>query len=279
MLTHLRSQTWHENQAEIGSTSVVILNWNGKHYLKRCLDSIANQTYRPSEVIFVDNGSTDGSIKFVKKNFPWVRIVETGRNLGSSKGHNVGIREARGDYIAILDNDLYLDEDWLKEEVRAVSLPGVGIAGGSVRSYDPPHQSIFFPNRFFPSIQWPWAILSYRLVEEKVVETDTVQSCAMMVRREVFDKVGMLDEGFFFWNEDVDFCLRAKRALFKSAFNPKAVAYHRVGGIGGRMRRIMSFLEANVRYARKSYPFWQFLFAIVSVALANIIFLALRKGL
>jgi hypothetical protein len=266
-----------EEAVRSNSISVVVLNWNGKRYLKRCLDSIANQTCKPFEVILVDNNSKDGSVAFVKKNYPWVKIIRMNKNLGSSEGHNVGIREAKGDWIVILDHDLYLDKNWLKENLKATSLTQVGIIGGSVRSYDPPHRQFFFPNRFFPSARYPWAILSYFPRNGKFLRTDVIQSCAMMINREVVEKIGMFDRCFYFWNEDVDFCLRAKRSFFEVVFNPKAVVYHKVGGLKGRVTRIKLFLDANVKFARKNYPFWQFLFAIISIALANILFFILKR--
>jgi len=276
-LTSVMSGKEVSKENKVFSTSVVILNWNGKGYLKRCLDSIAEQTYKPSEVLLVDNGSNDGSASFVRNNFPWVKVLEVGKNMGSSQGHNMGIINTSGCYIAVLDNDLYLDKNWLKEEVQALSLTGVGIAGGVVKSYDPPHQQIFFPNRFFPSLKIPWAILSRRLSHKRIVETDTVQSCAMMIKREILNTVGILDPTFFFWNEDVDLCLRIKKASFKVVFNPNAVAYHRVGGLRTRTQRLASFIKANIQFAKKSYPIWQVPFAMLSIAIANIHFFALKK--
>ncbi|MCG2737608.1 MAG: glycosyltransferase family 2 protein, partial [Candidatus Methanoperedenaceae archaeon] len=85
--------------------SVIIVNFNGKHYLKNCLSSLSAQSYPAIEVIFVDNGSGDGSVEYVRKEFPSVRIIESKKNLGFAKGNNLGIREARGELIATLNND------------------------------------------------------------------------------------------------------------------------------------------------------------------------------
>ncbi|MBU4223242.1 MAG: glycosyltransferase family 2 protein, partial [Euryarchaeota archaeon] len=85
--------------------SVIIVNYNGKQYLKNCLSSLSAQSYPAIEVIFVDNASSDGSVEYVRKEFPSVRIIESKKNLGFAKGNNLGIREARGELIATLNND------------------------------------------------------------------------------------------------------------------------------------------------------------------------------
>jgi GT2 family glycosyltransferase len=254
--------------------SIIVLNWNGLKYLRNCLDSIAGQSVSLLEVILVDNGSTDGSVEFVKKHYPWVKVVEIGRNLGLSS-RNLGLREAKGRYIAFVDNDIYLDKKWIEERLKVASLPSVGVVGGSVISFDPPHKPVFFPNRFFPSLKLPWAILSHSSID-KAVEIDHVQGCGLFVAKEVFEKIGTFDPVFFLWNDDLDFCVRARRASFRVVFTPKSVMYHKIGGFRARASRcklIKQFVEANVKFARKSYPLWHIPFAMVSVALANLIFL------
>ncbi|MBU4223245.1 MAG: glycosyltransferase family 2 protein [Euryarchaeota archaeon] len=101
--------------------SVIIVNFNGKHYLKNCLSSLSAQSYPATEVIFVDNGSSDGSIEYVRNEFQSVRIIESKKNLGFAKGNNLGIKEARGELIATLNNDTQVSPRWLEELVGAMN--------------------------------------------------------------------------------------------------------------------------------------------------------------
>ncbi|MBU4076011.1 MAG: glycosyltransferase family 2 protein [Euryarchaeota archaeon] len=101
--------------------SVIIVNYNGKQYLKNCLSSLSAQSYPAIEVIFVDNASSDGSVEYVRKEFPSVRIIESKKNLGFAKGNNLGIREARGELIATLNNDTEVSSRWLEELVSAMN--------------------------------------------------------------------------------------------------------------------------------------------------------------
>lgn len=108
--------------------SVVVLNWNGKKYLKDCLPSIQNQSYKDFEIVFVDNASTDGSVEYVKKNFKNIKIIQNKTNLGFCKGNNVGINNSKGEYIFILNNDTKLDKNCLKELAQAIKKnPKVGM--------------------------------------------------------------------------------------------------------------------------------------------------------
>ena len=108
--------------------AIIIVNWNGKKFLPTCLSSLRGQTYKLFKVIFVDNGSTDGSVEFVRKNFPEIMIIENKRNLGFAEGNNIGIRQAFKNknikYIVALNNDTKLDENWLKELIISVESSG-----------------------------------------------------------------------------------------------------------------------------------------------------------
>lgn len=118
--------------------SIVIVNYNGKHFLPACLDSIAAQTLPKEsfEVIVSDNGSIDGTLELLKNDYPWVRVIENGENLGFASGNNVAFKEARGKYIVALNNDTAPQPDWLENLVRsAESNPGAGIINGHSRLF------------------------------------------------------------------------------------------------------------------------------------------------
>ncbi len=111
--------------------SISILNWNGKHLLKKCIESVLKQTYKPIEIILVDNGSTDGSIEFVKKYFEKkVKIVQFNKNIGYSKGHNMGFEKSRGKWVALMSNDVILDKNWVSAVMQtAQKEPDAGVIG------------------------------------------------------------------------------------------------------------------------------------------------------
>ncbi|HDM76863.1 MAG TPA: glycosyltransferase family 2 protein, partial [Deltaproteobacteria bacterium] len=100
--------------------SVIVLNKNGSLLLPECLHSLHRQTWTDVEIVVVDNGSIDGSVEFVQEHFPEVRVVRLEENLGFCKGNNIGIRQAKGEYIALLNNDTVVDPHWLEELVRAL---------------------------------------------------------------------------------------------------------------------------------------------------------------
>jgi len=111
--------------------SVVILNWNGGDYLRRCVESVLETDYPRNliEVIVVDNGSTDGSAKSIKKMYPQVKLIENKKNLGFCVGNNVGINKASGDLIILLNNDTIVDNGWIREILKKAKDPKVGIVG------------------------------------------------------------------------------------------------------------------------------------------------------
>ena len=124
-------------------TAIIIVNWNGKRFLKDCLDSLFNQTYKKFKVILVDNDSKDGSQKFVEKNYPKVQLIKLDYNFGFSRGNNIGIMEAFKDesikYIVCLNNDTKVDKNWLKELIKIVDLnPRIGICQSKILYYNNP---------------------------------------------------------------------------------------------------------------------------------------------
>jgi GT2 family glycosyltransferase len=211
------------------SVSVVIPNWNGRRFLAGCLDSLALQTYKNVEVIVVDNGSTDGSAQFLKDNYSWVRLIHFERNTGFSVAVNEGIHEARGSYITLLNNDTVAENTWIEELVRALNEhPDAGSVACKMLAYDDKtildgagdgYRRGGLPGR-----------IGHR--EKDLGQFDTgryvLGACggAAMYRRELFDKIGLFDEDYFAYLEDVDLGLRAQSAGYKCFYTPSAVVYH-----------------------------------------------------
>ncbi len=244
--------------------SIILVNWNGKKDTLECLDSLRQVKSQKSppkadqplaekvKVIVVDNGSTDDSVEAIKKNFPDVEVIETGRNLGFSGGNNAGIRRAReqgADFVWLVNNDTVVDKNALVALLEACKDPRVGIAGSKIyfasgREYHKERYSLKDRGRVLwyvgGIIDWENMYASHRGVDEvdsgqydRIEETSFITGCSMMVRSNVFEKIGLLDEKFFAYLEDVDFCLRAKRAGYKLLYAPQSVVWHINAGSSG----------------------------------------------
>lgn len=241
--------------------SLVVPNWNGKHFLDDCLGTLLEQDCPNFEIIMADNGSTDGSVEYVRKKFPSVRIVENGKNLGFSGGVNSGIRAAGGGYIVILNNDMVFHrKDCISELVKtAESDENIGIVGAMLLDAREPKK---IQNVRGARLRGVLELLGWSGKKDKYEEDCgqykeliEVEADNGLVKREVFDKIGLYDEGFFFSYEDFDFGWRAKRAGYRIVINPKAKMWH--FGAGTSSSYILRFqyyaYKARLRFAMKNF--------------------------
>jgi len=217
--------------------SIIIPNWNGRNILGSCLGSIKHQSYRSFEVIIVDNGSTDGSINYVKKEYSQYKIIVLKDNVGFARAVNVGVKASRGDLVALLNNDTEADKHWLRE-----------IANAAVRH----PEATFFASKMMDYKRrniidscgdaMTWTGRSYKIGEGKKdsakyqKERYIFGACAgaAAYRKEFFDKVGYFDEVFFAYLEDVDLDFRAQLLGLKCLFVPSAIVYHIGSATAGR---------------------------------------------
>lgn len=208
--------------------SVIIPNWNGKKLLPPCLAGVFGQTFSDFEIIVVDNGSTDGSVNFVKKNYPKVQLIKLPKNLGFASAVNRGIAECKSKYLALLNNDARPDKNWLsnlygeivsRPEVFAV-VPKV-INSENKKIIDNAGDKINIIGQAEPRGKGDDAS-KY----DRAGYIFGASGAASLFKREVFDRLGKFDEDFFFYFEDVDFSLRAQLAGYKCWYQPKALVYH-----------------------------------------------------
>ena len=214
--------------------SVVITNYNGRRYLPDCLSSLELQTYRDFETILVDNASTDGSVEFVEENYPMVRIIRNRENLGFAGGTNAGIRAARGEYILTLNNDTRADPGFVEHLRKAMGAdPAVGMCAAKM----------LFPDGSINStgicISRSGAAWDRGMYEPDRGQYDHLEEVfgpcagAALYRREMLDEVGLFDEDFFLYMEDVDLAFRARLAGWSCRYVPEAKVYHHHGGTAG----------------------------------------------
>ena len=195
--------------------SIIIVNWNGRHLLTDCLGSLRTQTYRDYEAILVDNGSSDGSVEFVRTQFPEVHLIVLPENRGFAGGNNVGIAAATGQYIALLNNDTKADPDWLSSLVNATASGSqVGMWASKILSYDAP--TVIDNTGLL--LYWDGLARGRGRLEVDSGQFDQQQEvlfpsgCAGLYRKSMLDEIGSFDEEFFAYADDVDLGLRGRLA-------------------------------------------------------------------
>jgi len=245
--------------------AAVVLTWNDRENLAACLDSLGRLTYGNIEIIVSDNGSTDGSLEMVRERWPAVTLIENGRNLFWSGGNNVGIEYAlstEAEWIILLNNDIEVDPHFitaLVEEGRAH--PEAGLLGPKIYYADTPEVLWYAGGE----VNLWKGLIRHRGIREpdrgqydEPGETDYVTGCALMMRREVPEEIGLLDPSYIAYAEDTDFSLRARAAGWKLRYVPAAVLWHKIGAAWGVVsrRKIRQKLRSQLILLRRYAPAW-----------------------
>lgn len=228
--------------AESGQPSVaaLVLNYNGKDITLQAIESLLGMSYPNFDVIHVDNGSTDGSTEAVAAAFPQVRSVRAETNEGPTGGLNLGLRaglEGGYDYLLSLNNDIEVDPEMLTEMVAtAESSATIGCVGPKAYYYDD-RERIWSAGgilQFKESATRERGMMELdRGQWEREEEVDYVNGCAILIKREVVEKVGLWDPIYQFSSEDADLCMRMKRCGYRCFYNPRAVLWHMVAVTAG----------------------------------------------
>ncbi len=213
--------------------SIILVNWNGKHYLEACLRSLAAVTYAPKEIILVDNASTDGSVAWVRAHKKNVRIIEQKENLGFAGGHDAGLQAARGDLLLLLNVDTVVEPSFLAylvnrlQDDKNIGVVQPKVMVGEDRRLIDSIGSFFLPNG-----------LLYHYGREKAEDLPqynvpqdifSAKGVCMLVRRTVIDRVGLFDPTYFAYFEETDFCMRVWLAGWRVSFEPASRIYHAGG--------------------------------------------------
>ncbi len=219
-----------------GLVSIIVLNWNGKRLLKECLETVSCQTYQSSEIVFVDNASSDGSVDFVIEHFPHIRIVQLDQNYGFAGGNARGLEVCEGEFIALLNNDTRVEINWLENLLSPMMKDSsVGICASKLL-VDPTGEIDAAGD-----VVTTWGVGFKRgcggasnLFRE---EQPVFGACAAaaLYRRTMLDDVGFLDEDFFFNDEDTDLNFRAQLAGWKCTYVPSALVHHKVNASIGHL--------------------------------------------
>jgi GT2 family glycosyltransferase len=216
--------------------TVVIPSWNGAHHLPACLESLQRQTYPQVEVIVADNGSTDGSLDLLARDYPKVRVLALGQNLGFTGACNAGMQAARGDLVILLNNDTEADPRWLEEVVAAFQRhPEAGIVASKMLLFDQ-RDTFHTAGDFYrmdgvPGNRGVWQKDTGQYDTEEYVFSACGGSAAY--RKAMLEEVGLLDEDFFYSCEDLDLAWRAQLAGWRCIYAPRAIVYHKLSTTGG----------------------------------------------
>lgn len=252
--------------------SIIIVNYNVEYFLEQCLLSVEKALKNiQGEVIVVDNNSVDGSIEMLKSKFPWVTLIENKENIGFSKANNQGIKIAKGEYILLLNPDTLVEEDTFTKVVSFMDAHpeagglGVKMVDGkgnflpeSKRGLPTPSAAfykIFGISRLFPnSKRFSKYHLTY-LDKDQTHEIEILSGAFMLMRKSVLDKVGLLDETFFMYGEDIDLSYRIIKGGYKNYYFPETKIIHYKGESTKKssVNYVFVFYNAMVIFAKKHF--------------------------
>ena len=255
---------------EIPLVYVIILNWNGLNDTVECLNSLKRVEYDNFKIVVIDNGSRKEEAVYISKKFKSITVIKNERNLGYCKANNQGIElamEKNADYILLLNNDTVVKSNFLNILVEyAEKYPDIGILNPKILYYksNKIHSmggKIFYLLGMFRNIGKGKNSENYK----DVIDPEFATGCAMLIKREVIKKVGMLDPIYFAYCEDADFSLRAKRKGYKIRVIPSAIIFHKKSATSGfagsdRLSNLQAYLKArNGIIFAKNLEEWKFL--------------------
>ncbi len=264
---------------------IIILNWNGLADTTACLESVKGITYPNYRVVIVDNGSSqDDGERLLEAFDDYIYLIRNRENLGFVGGCNVGIRHALAEgaaYVLLLNNDTIVEPDFLDKLVAAgLAHPTIGILGPkiylgtdrrtlwSAGGWVDPITSFTFKN----TQQEPYHFYA------ELVKAGYIMGAAILIRRNVIEKVGLLDERFFAYNEEIEYCVRARRAGFDSVLVTSSVIYHRPGSSSKHVSPLQHYYMARNSYLKMRAIFAdkerRFFYGVVFVTMVNFIDMA-----
>jgi GT2 family glycosyltransferase len=243
--------------------SIILVCWNNKDYLEPCLNSLIDSNVRFTfDVVVVDNGSTDGSQEMLREKFPDVRIIQNDNNAGLGRASNQGIEATTGRYILLLNNDTIVNGPSLDNMVKFLDTnPSVGAVGGKLLNPDGSVQSCYYN---FPSLKEEFLVATRlgQLIREGypgIIQDDDVRSvgwmssACLMLRRSALDKVGLLDDDYFIYSDEVDLQYRMKKAGWHMYYLPNVVTIHYGGRSMNRWERRKMVYRGRLLFFQKNY--------------------------
>ena len=242
---------------------ILILNWNGKHLLKPCLDSVTSIDYPNYSVMVIDNGSVDNSVKMVNKYFPEVDIIELKDNYGFAGGYNrcfTQLKDNNSEFVLLLNNDTEVDSNILSSFIQAKDKYGDNHLYGGKIFYKNNPEKIWYAGG---NVNLKYLKISHRGIRQtdsveysKPMQTDYITGCCLFTSMEIINQLNGFDELFNMYGEDVDLCLRAKDAGLFCYYWPDAKLWHLVSAsLGGAfsLKKINKKIASNWRLLKKHH--------------------------
>jgi GT2 family glycosyltransferase len=268
------------------SIAVIVLTWNGRDLTLDCLRSLEGITTPGVRIIVVDNASSDGTVEAIRARYgDRFDIVENATNLGFAAGNNAGIRRALADgadFVLLLNNDTIVAPEFLTELVRPMGDPSIGITAPKI-FYAEPRDRIWFAGGEISLWRGTARHIGIRETDrgqyDQERDIDYATGCALLARREVFEKAGDLDPGYRAYFEDADFCLRARAAGYRVRYVPAARVWHRIsastGGQLSRRKATRKLSSARRFFAKHARPYhWAtipFFFVLDVIRIAGLV--------
>jgi len=274
----------------LSKVSIIVLNWNNWQDTVKCIGSFSKLQYPNYELVIVDNGSTDDSVRQIKSKFPDITLIETGKNLGYTGGNNMGIKYAmknEGEYVLIVNNDTELINTHFVEEmiIKMEEDPTVGIMGPKILNPGEIIQdSILFTPTLLNSIRES-LLFKFRRRDEKNYSipqrVEAISGVCWLIRRKVIEQIGLLDEDYFMYAEEQDYCYRAQKAGWKIMYYPvQSILHYKEPNDKNESRNYRQYIYARknlVLFLRKHFTFFQALILAILFLGSNIFKVIIAK--
>jgi hypothetical protein len=250
----------------LAKTAVVILNWNGKSFLEKFLPSVLKHSRGYADVIVADNASSDGSVGFLKTDFPEVEIIQNSANGGFAKGYNDALAQVKAEFFILLNSDIEVTENWIQPVIDLMeSDPMIAACQPVIRSFHHPEKFEYAgaAGGYIDGFGYPFCRgrIFQHLEEDhgqydNPVEVFWATGACMFVRADVFRKFGGFDEDFFAHMEEIDFCWRVKHEGYKVMVCPESKVFHVGGGTLPKQSSFKTYLNMrnNISLLYKNLP-------------------------
>jgi N-acetylglucosaminyl-diphospho-decaprenol L-rhamnosyltransferase len=274
--------------------SIICVNWNSVGYLRECIPSIWQWTRELSfELIVVDNASPAADVDGLQQQFPAIKLIKSAKNLGFAGANNLGFRNSCGECILFLNPDTKLVSTAIQEMMQALqSLPNAGVVGCKLLNADLSVQSssiMKFPRIWnailqveFFRLRWPklWGIGPLFSNRRSPVEVEAISGACMLVKRDVFQNVGMFSEDYFMYSEDLDLCYKARRAGFRNYYVGMGTIVHHGGRSSAPEWQTVMKTTAELQFCKKNYAclyYWMFRIMLALNALARVLLIGILR--
>lgn len=261
--------------------------------LKQCLFSIFQQNFNFTyEVIVIDNNSGDGTVEMVQTDFPQVRLIASKVNLGFARASNLGLKRAQGKFLLLLNPDTKLVDNSLNKALRLISKePEIGVLGAKLLNYDLTVQTSV---RHFPrfldhflmmfKLHHLFTLRHYLALDfdySKIQTVDQVMGAFFLIKRELIEQIGYLDEGYYIWFEEVDYCQRVHQAGFEVVYFPETKIIHYDGASFKQIwnfKQQLIFQESRLRYIKKHQTIFSYLVILILTPISWLLSLIFPKN-